>query len=73
MNLVAWGSLDAFLTMGGYGLYVWGSFGISAVLMVLEPVLIRQRHRLALQQLAQELQAQEGDAASSPQQEPSVK
>jgi heme exporter protein D len=59
--------------MGGYGLYVWGSFGISAVLMVLEPVLIRQRHLQALQQLAQELQAQEGDAASSPQQEPSVK
>ncbi|NDD15028.1 MAG: heme exporter protein CcmD, partial [Betaproteobacteria bacterium] len=51
----------------------WGSFGISAVLMVLEPVLIRQRHRQALQQLAQELQAQEGDVASSPQQEPSVK
>ena len=73
MNLVAWGSLDVFLTMGGYGLYVWGSFGISAVLMVLEPVLIRQRHRQALQQLAQELQAQEGEEASSPQQEPSVK
>jgi hypothetical protein len=41
--------------------------------MVLEPVLIRQRHLQALQQLAQELQAQEGDVASSPQQEPSVK
>lgn len=73
MNLVAWGSLDAFLTMGGYGLYVWGSFGISALVMVLEPVLIRQRHRQALQQLVQELQAQEGDVASSTQQEPSVK
>lgn len=73
MNLVAWNSLDAFLTMGGYGLYVWGSFGISALVMVLEPVLIRQRHRQALQQLVQELQAQEGDVASSTQQEPSVK
>ena len=73
MNLVAWDSLDAFLTMGGYGLYVWGSFGISALVMVLEPVLIRQRHRQALQQLVQELQAQEGDVASSTQQEPSVK
>ena len=73
MNLVAWDSLDAFLTMGGYGLYVWGSFGISALVMVLEPVLIRQRHRQALQQLVQELQAQEGDMASSTQQEPSVK
>ena len=23
-----WGSLDEFLAMGGYGLYVWGSFGV---------------------------------------------
>jgi heme exporter protein D len=68
-----WNSWTEFWAMGGYGLYVWGSFGISAVVMVLEPVWIRQRHRQALQQLAQELQAQEGEAASSPQQEPSVK
>ena len=23
-----WGSLSEFLAMGGYGLYVWGSYGV---------------------------------------------
>ncbi len=27
-------SFSAFLEMGGYGAYVWPSFGVSAVLMV---------------------------------------
>ena len=26
-----WGSLGEFLAMGGYGLYVWGSFGMCAL------------------------------------------
>ncbi|MFM6991712.1 MAG: heme exporter protein CcmD, partial [Rhodoferax sp.] len=31
--------------MGGYGLYVWGSFGVCALAMGLEPWLVRQRRR----------------------------
>ena len=26
-----WGSVDAFLDMGGYGLYVWGSYGVAVL------------------------------------------
>jgi heme exporter protein D len=26
-----WGSLDNFLAMGGYALYVWGSYGVTAL------------------------------------------
>ena len=26
-----WGSLDEFLAMGGYGFYVWGSYGVAAL------------------------------------------
>ena len=29
--------------MGGYGLYVWGSFGVTALLMVVEVVSLRAR------------------------------
>ena len=29
--------------MGGYGLYVWGSFGACALLLVMEPLLVKQR------------------------------
>ncbi len=38
--------------MGGYGLYVWGSFGVTAALMLVEPVLAARRHRKALQAAA---------------------
>ncbi len=31
-----WGSVNEFLAMGGYGFYVWGSYGVTAVCIVLE-------------------------------------
>ena len=42
-----WGSASAFFDMGGYGLYVWGSYIACAVLMVLEPILAARRHARA--------------------------
>ena len=43
-----WQSLDAFLSMGGYGFYVWVSFGLTAVCMAVELWLLRARqHTLA--------------------------
>ena len=38
-----WSSWSEFIAMGGYGLYVWGSFGVTALLMVLEVVSLRAR------------------------------
>ena len=46
-----WNSPAEFFAMGGYGLYVWGSFGACALAMALEPFLARQRHREVLQTL----------------------
>jgi heme exporter protein D len=43
-----WGSLSEFLAMGGYGLYVWTSFGATALCMVWEVVSIRRRYAAAL-------------------------
>ncbi|MDD2987787.1 MAG: heme exporter protein CcmD [Zoogloea sp.] len=40
-----WGSAGEFFAMGGYGLYVWGSFGVTAAALLIEVVLVR--HRLA--------------------------
>ena len=36
-----WGSLDAFLAMGGYGFYVWGSYGVAALCVILEIISLR--------------------------------
>jgi heme exporter protein D len=43
-----WNSAADFFHMGGYGLYVWGSYGLALVLMSIEPVLARKRHERAL-------------------------
>lgn len=42
-----WGSASEFFAMGGYGLYVWGSYAVCAALMLAEPLLARQRHAQA--------------------------
>lgn len=31
--------------MNGHGLYIWGSFGVAALFMVVEPILVRASHR----------------------------
>lgn len=40
-----WGSLDAFLAMGGYGFYVWGAYAVTFALIAAEIVLLRARMR----------------------------
>jgi heme exporter protein D len=47
-----WGSLEAFLAMGGYGLYVWGSYAVTFVLLLTEVVLLALRRRGIIAQLA---------------------
>ena len=44
MNL---GSAEAFWAMGGHGFYVWGSYAVATVLMLVEGLLVLQRHRQA--------------------------
>ena len=43
-----WNSFADFVHMGGYGLYVWGSYGAALVVMLIEPLLAVQRRRTAL-------------------------
>lgn len=48
---IQWSSLAEFLAMGGYGLYVWGSFGVTGAALVIEVVALRRRRKRLLQQL----------------------
>ncbi|MEO8117870.1 MAG: heme exporter protein CcmD [Rhodoferax sp.] len=50
-----WNSLSEFLAMGGYGFYVWGSFGLTALVVVIEPLLIRRQRTELLRNLRNEL------------------
>ena len=59
-----WNSVAEFFAMGGYALYVWGSFGACALLMIAEPLLARRRlsevrRSLIRERLADELELQQ--------------
>ena len=57
-----WNSPGEFLAMGGYAFYVWGSFGVTALALVVEPLLIRKRRRDILRTLRREHAAEEVSA-----------
>lgn len=42
---MTWGSVSAFLAMGGYAGFVWGSYGVTALCIALEIVMLGARHR----------------------------
>ena len=44
---MTWSSPEAFFHMGGYGLFVWGSYALTAALMLVEPVLAARRYSAA--------------------------
>ncbi len=55
-------SVAEFFHMGGYALYVWGSFGVSLLLMVLEPILLRGRRRNILKRIARMARIDAGES-----------
>ena len=42
-----WGSAEEFFAMGGYGLYVWGSYGVSVLAIAIELMALNARRRRA--------------------------
>ena len=40
--------MSEFLAMGGYAFYVWGSYGLTALVVIGEIAALRQRRRAAL-------------------------
>ncbi len=50
-----WNSISDFFAMGGYGFYVWGSFGLTAAVMLAESWLIRSQRAELMSQLRNEL------------------
>ena len=43
-----WQSWSEFIAMGSYGLYVWGSYGVTFAVMLFEAFSVRQRHARAM-------------------------
>ena len=56
-----WNSPSEFFAMGGYALYVWSSFGVCALILILEPLLVRIRFKAIVRRLKQEQLAEQFD------------
>ena len=56
--MIYWNSLSDFLHMGGYGLYVWGSFGVTALIMIVEPIVVARNRKNTISRLKRQLRAE---------------
>jgi len=65
MNTMQWHSLSEFLAMGGRGGFVWGAYGTFALLVLVEPLLARWRHRAARRAITERLADAQAAAAYS--------
>ncbi len=52
---MSWSSPSEFFAMGGYAVYVWGAYAVTAACMLLDPVLAARRHRRALRNMDDEV------------------
>jgi heme exporter protein D len=56
--MIHWNSFADFLAMGGYGLYVWGSFGVTALIMTIEPILVARNRTTTIARLKRQMRAE---------------
>ena len=40
-----WNSFSEFINMGGYGFFVWGSYGVTFILLAAELIMLRARKK----------------------------
>ncbi len=55
--MIHWTSFSDFLAMGGYGLYVWGSFGATVLIMAIEPIVVARNRKTTIARLKRQLRA----------------
>ncbi|HRH05751.1 MAG TPA: heme exporter protein CcmD [Burkholderiaceae bacterium] len=53
---MSYANLSEFINMGGYGAYVWSSFGLCAFAMLMECLTLRSQRRSAIARLHEEMQ-----------------
>jgi heme exporter protein D len=56
---VIWSSWSDFVQMGGYALYVWGSYAMVAAALGWEGLMLLQRRRRALRDAREQAQLQD--------------
>jgi heme exporter protein D len=53
-----WNNISEFFAMGGYALYVWGSFGITLTVVAIEVLLVNHQRKEIQKNLRDEFQSE---------------
>jgi heme exporter protein D len=56
--MIHWNSFSDFIAMGGYGFYVWGSFGATVLIMAIEPMVVSRNRKTTIARLKRQLRAE---------------
>ena len=56
--MIHWNSFSDFIAMGGYGTYVWGSFGATVLIMTIEPIVAIRNQKTLIARLKRQLRAE---------------
>ncbi|KXB29790.1 hemagglutination activity protein [Dechloromonas denitrificans] len=56
--MIHWNSFADFLAMGGYGFYVWGSFGATVLIMAIEPIMVARNRKTTITRLQRQMRAE---------------
>ena len=59
-----WNSFSEFIAMGNHGIYVWGSVAVTALIMIMEPVLLLRGRKKLIARLKRQLRAEKADRTS---------
>ena len=59
-----WNSFAEFLAMGRHGVYVWGSFGVMAIVMIAEPLIVMQSQKSLIERLRRQFRAEKAERAN---------
>ena len=59
-----WNSFSEFIAMGNHGIYVWGSGAVTALIMIMEPVLLLRSRKKLIARLKRQLRAEKADRTS---------
>ena len=61
--MIHWASFSDFIAMGGYGFYVWTAFGVTALIMAIEPIVAVRNQRTLIARLKRQLRAENRNPA----------
>lgn len=55
--------MSEWFAMGGHGLYIWGSYFVTALFMIVEVILVMRRRRSVVQRLGRMIRMKDSEVS----------